>query len=172
LFAHYSRILDKLSQGLPKRFHPKLNEIRQGLPLLFRPGYPIVLNHDDLLDMNIHVDEGTGRITGIVDWADAIFGPFGTSLGGLETLLGVQTLTHWYFHPSHKSLRTQFWETFYEVTGDLSADDRRAIEIGRMFGLFRTHGFNRRAERDDAAPLPEGDTEFVCLEALCLGKAE
>jgi hypothetical protein len=168
LFAHYSWILDQLSQGLPERFQPKLDEIRQGLPLLFRSDYPIVLNHDDLLEMNIHVDEGTGRITGIVDWADAIIAPFGTSLGGLETILGVQTSSRWYFHPNHNYFRTQFWETFYEVTGYLSENDRRAIEIGRIFGLFRTYGFDRRPEKDNAAPLEEGDEEFVCLEAFCL----
>lgn len=65
------------------------------LPLLFRPGCPMALQHDELLENNIHVDEVTGRITGIVDWADAVIAPFGVSLSGLETLLGV---TSWHFH--------------------------------------------------------------------------
>ncbi|KAF2175644.1 hypothetical protein K469DRAFT_609951 [Zopfia rhizophila CBS 207.26] len=168
LFVHYSRILDRLSQALPERFQPKLNEVRQGLPLLFRPDYPMVLNHDDLLEMNIHMDMGTGRITGIVDWADAKIAPFGTSLGGLETILGIQTSSCWLFHPNHDYLRTQFWKTFYGVIGQLSDTDRRAIEVGRIFGLFRTYGFDRRPEKDNAAPLEEGDQEFVCLEAFCL----
>lgn len=168
LFAHYTRILDQLSQALPERFQPCLDEVRQGLPLLFRSDYPLVLNHDDLLEMNIHVDEGTGRITGIVDWADAIIAPFGTSLGGLETVLGVQTSSRWLFHPRHDYLRTQFWETFYGVIGYISDTDRRAIEVGRKFGLFRTYGFDRRPERDNAAPLDVGNQEFVCLEAFCL----
>lgn len=128
----------------------------------------MVINHDDLLEMNIHVDEGTGGITGIVDWADAKIAPFGTSLGGLEAILGVQTSSRWLFHPDHNYLRTQFWNTFYEVIGYLSDDDRRAIEVGRIFGLFRTYGFDRRPEKDNAAPLEEEDQEFVCLEALCL----
>jgi hypothetical protein len=118
--------------------------------------------------MNIHVDEETGRITGIVDWADALIAPFGTSIGGLETILGVQTSSSWYFHPRHAYLRSQFWKTFYEVTGYLSDNDRQAIEIGRLFGLFRTHGFDRRPEKDNAVPLEEGDQEFKCLEAFCL----
>jgi hypothetical protein len=155
-------------QGLPVRFQPKLEEIRQGLPLLFRSDYAIVLNHDDLLEMNIHVDEETGSITGIVDWADAIITPFGTSLEGLETILGVRTASRWYFHPSHNYFRTQFWKTFYEVTGYISDDDRRAIEIGRMFGLLRTYGFDRRPEKNNAAPLKEGDQDLVCLEAFFL----
>lgn len=168
LFAHYLRILDQLSQGLPKRFIPKLVEVRQGLPLLFRSNYPMVLNHDDLLEMNIHVDKDTGHITGIVDWADAKIAPFGTSLWGLETVLGVQTSSRWLYHPKHEYLRDKFWETFYNVIGYLSDDDRRAIEVGRLFGLFRTYGFDRRPEKDNAIPLKEGDQELVYLEAFCL----
>ncbi|POR32003.1 Uncharacterized protein TPAR_07770 [Tolypocladium paradoxum] len=166
LFAHYSQILDQLSQGLPERFQPKLDEVRKGLPLLFRSDYPMVLNHDDLLEMNIHVDNVTGGITGIVDWADAKIAPFGTSLGGLETVLGVQTSSCWHFHPDHNLLRTHFWETFYEIIGYLPDSDRRAIEVGRLFGLFRTHGFDRRPEKENASPVEEGD--LVCLEAFCL----
>lgn len=90
LFDHYTQILDQLARGLPEQFGSKLNEVRQGLPLLFRPNYPMVLNHNDILEMNIHVDEETGHITGIADWADALVTPFGTSLGGLETILDVQ----------------------------------------------------------------------------------
>ena len=167
-FAHYAKLLSKLFIGLPKRFHPRLVEIREGLPLLFRPEYPWVLNHDDLLEMNIHVDEETGHITGIRDWSDAFVGPFGMSLGGLETVLGVQTSSCWYYHPSHKYLREQFWESFYKVVGDLSEDDRGAIEIARLFGLFRMHGFDRRAEAKDAAPVKEDDPGFARLEAFCL----
>lgn len=81
LFAHKSRILDQLSQTLPDHFDPKLTEVLQRFPLLFRPDYPVVLNHNDLLEMNIHVNWKNGRITGIVDWADAKIAPFGTSLG-------------------------------------------------------------------------------------------
>jgi hypothetical protein len=59
--------------------------------------------------------------------------------------------------------------TFDEVTGHRPDKDRRAIEIERIFGLFRTYGFNRRPDRDNATPLEEGDREFVCLEAFSLG---
>ncbi|UNI18217.1 hypothetical protein JDV02_004499 [Purpureocillium takamizusanense] len=167
LFAHYSKILDQLSHGLPDRFQLRLDEVRQGLPLLFRSDYPMVLNHDDLLEMNIHMDKDSGRITGIVDWADAKITPFGTSLGGLETVLGVQTSSRWFFHPDQSFLRERFWSTFYGIIGHLADDDRRAIEVARVFGLFRTHGFDRRPEKEDASPLAEGDPELVCLEAFC-----
>ncbi|KAF2789018.1 hypothetical protein K505DRAFT_393437, partial [Melanomma pulvis-pyrius CBS 109.77] len=91
LLEEYSRTLDRISQGLPEHILRKLDEARQGLPLLFRPEYPIAVQHDDFLENNFHVDEATGHITGVVDWADAMIAPFGISLGGLETILGVQT---------------------------------------------------------------------------------
>ncbi|KAG8420706.1 hypothetical protein J3458_002639 [Metarhizium acridum] len=126
----------------------------------------MVLNHDHLLEMNIHVDENTGRITGIGDWEDAVISPFGTSLGGLETILGIQTSTSYYFHPDHGLLRTSFWETFYETVGCVSDEDRRAIEVGRLLGLLRTHGFDRRPEKENAQPLVLGSPDLVCLEAM------
>jgi len=156
LLDEYSRILDQVSQGLPERLRSKLDEVRQELPLLFRPDYPMVIQHDDLLENNIHVDEATGHITGIVDWADAMIAPFGVSLGGLETVLGVQTSNSWHFHPNHVKLREHFWDTFYIETGQISEADRRSIEVARLFGLFRTHGFE------------EGDARIVYLEALCM----
>ncbi|KND88575.1 hypothetical protein TOPH_06756, partial [Tolypocladium ophioglossoides CBS 100239] len=104
----YYGILDQVSQGLPEHLQAKLYEVRRALPLLFRPGHPMAFQHDDLLENNIHVDEATGRITGIVNWPDAIIAPFGVSLDGLETILGVQTLTSWHFHPGHLSLRGRY----------------------------------------------------------------
>ncbi|EEQ30019.1 hypothetical protein McanMca71_007960 [Microsporum canis] len=155
ILKEYREILDQLSLSLPNRLQLKLDQVRQGLPLLFRPGYPMALQHDDLLENNIHIDEVTGHITGIVDWADAIVAPFGVSLGGLETIIGVQTASSWHFHPSHVSLRQHFWDMFYREIGDISEEDQRSIEIARLFGLFRTHGF-------------EGEKAAAYLGALCL----
>lgn len=42
-------MLDKVSLDLPPQLQERLDEVRQGLPGLFRPGYPMVLQHDDLL---------------------------------------------------------------------------------------------------------------------------
>jgi aminoglycoside phosphotransferase (APT) family kinase protein len=48
-----------------------------------------VLQHDDLLENNFYVEEATGYITGIVDWANAKVAPYGISLSGLEIVLGI-----------------------------------------------------------------------------------
>ncbi|KAK1770068.1 hypothetical protein QBC33DRAFT_567425 [Phialemonium atrogriseum] len=165
-------------------------EVPQGLPLLFEAESPLVLNHDDLLEMNIHVDAEFGGITGIVDWAEAKIAPFGTSLWGLETILGVQTSacrhlgvqtsacrprradlgvqtsTSRLFHPCHYSLWKEFWDTFYGVMGDLSDCDQRAIEIARILGLFLAYGFDRRLDSGQARVVQEGSPTFICLEAV------
>ncbi|CAH0023443.1 unnamed protein product, partial [Clonostachys rhizophaga] len=156
LLDEYYSILDQVPHGLPEQLQSKLDEVRKGLPLIFRPGYPMALQHDDLLGNNIYVDEAIGRITGIVDWSDGIIAPFGVSLSSLEAILGVQTLTSWHFHPNHLSLRERFWETFYGEIGNSSGEGRRSIEIARLFGLFRAHGFE------------EKDKAIVYFEALCL----
>ncbi|KAG8418265.1 hypothetical protein J3458_005690 [Metarhizium acridum] len=76
LLDEYFEVLDKVkvSLDLPPQLQERLDEVRQGLPGLFRPGYPMVLQHDDLLENNIHVDEATGHITG--KWLYGFSPPF------------------------------------------------------------------------------------------------
>jgi hypothetical protein len=64
LLGEYYKILDEVSLDLPAQLQAKLDDIRQELPRLFQSSYPLVLQHDDLLENNIHVDEATGHITG------------------------------------------------------------------------------------------------------------
>ena len=52
---------------MPNSLHSTINKVRQNLSLIFRPGFPVVVQHDDLLENNVHVDEATGHITGVVD---------------------------------------------------------------------------------------------------------
>lgn len=49
---------------------------------------PKCLSHGDLLPPNLLVDTETGRLTGVVDWAEAEVLPFGMALYGIERLLG------------------------------------------------------------------------------------
>lgn len=100
-----------------------------------------MLQHGDLLENNIHVEEETGHITGVVDWQEAFVAPFGLSLVGVETLLGVQTNSDWHFHPSHVELRQLFWDTLCNEVGQVSDLDKETIDIARLMGLFQTHGF-------------------------------
>jgi hypothetical protein len=140
LQAEYEAILDTLFFEMPDSLRPTIKEVRQNLSLIFRPDFPMVLQHDDFLENNFHVEEATGHVTGIVDWANAKVAPYGISLGGLEIVLGIQTNTDWHFHPSHIRLRQQFWDTFDGEVGEISDLDRRSMEVARQMGLLRTHG--------------------------------
>jgi len=140
LQAEYEAILETLFHELPDSLRPTINKVRENLSLLFRPDFPMVLQHDDLEENNFHVEEATGHITGVVDWANAKVAPYGISLGGLEIVLGIQTSTEWHFHPSHVRLRQQFWDMFDSGIGAISVLDRRSIEVARLMGLLRTHG--------------------------------
>ncbi|KAK7422451.1 hypothetical protein QQZ08_009503 [Neonectria magnoliae] len=63
--------------ALPARFQPKLAEVRARLPVIFGSEFPQVLNHADLVEMNIQVDDALGGITGVIDWENANYGAFG-----------------------------------------------------------------------------------------------
>jgi hypothetical protein len=58
--------------------------------VLFNNNYFIMPNHDDLIGNHIHVDELTGRITGVVDRRDAKLSPLGMQFLAFEIILGIR----------------------------------------------------------------------------------
>lgn len=154
-----SQQLKCLTRALPECFRPKLNEVHDQLPLLFASDHPQVLNHADLLEMNIHVNPSTGAITGIVDWHDATIGPFGLSFWGLESLLGTLGSDGWHFHARHLDLRRKFWDTFCYNT-DITETQKQAIKVGRLVGIFLAYGLKK------GAPVEVGDLSLSILEAV------
>ncbi|KAL8297091.1 hypothetical protein RB597_006264 [Gaeumannomyces tritici] len=130
--------------SLPARFQPRLAEVRARLPAIFGGEFPQVLNHADLVEMNIQADGLSGGIAGVIDWEGAAYGPFGVALASLETLLGVCTGEGvWIWHPGQERLRALFYETLTAELGRhpqaryLGADD---IEAARVFELFIMYG--------------------------------
>jgi Ser/Thr protein kinase RdoA (MazF antagonist) len=79
--------LTQLSTGLPERFRPVLSGLIARLPYLLAVDWPLVPNHIDLQENNIHVDPRADNLTGVVDWAGAQVGAFGMSLGSVENIL-------------------------------------------------------------------------------------
>ncbi|GJC94442.1 protein kinase-like domain protein [Colletotrichum higginsianum] len=164
LFDRYLSQLQQLRKGLPKRFYSTLDEIIPQLPDLFTEGWPLVPNHTDLLENNIHVNKTTGRIVGNCDWKGAEVGPFGMSLGGLETMLGTLTTTgdFWRYHPNHQELRDHFWTRFYYYLGGASDEQKRRIEAARLIGLFLANGFQQ------GRPATEESEDLRFLGAVIL----
>lgn len=163
LYDQYLSDLTTLQQGLPERFRPTLIRLIAKLPSLFSNSWPLVPNHTDLLENNIHVSTETGHLAGICDWKDATIGPFGVSLGGLETMLGFASLREsWVYHANQQELRDLFWETLYEAMGDVSAEQKELIDVARLVGLFMANGFEW-ADEHTKVPASEGCDAYATL---------
>ncbi|KAJ2893240.1 hypothetical protein MKZ38_008868 [Zalerion maritima] len=159
--------------ALPARFQPKRGEVRARLPVIFGRKFPQVLNHADLVEMNIQVDDASGSITGVIKWENATYGAFGVALASLEVFLGISTGEGvWIWHPRQDRLRAVFYETLCAELGrhlqarhpqarHLGADD---VEAARVFGLFVIYGSWAAAQpnsRDNGGAAPVA----ACLEA-------
>ncbi|KAK7394034.1 hypothetical protein QQX98_013183 [Neonectria punicea] len=167
LYSDYSSRLFQLSRELPERFRPTLKRLISNLPGLFAEDWPLVPNHTDLLENNIHVHRETGHITGICDWKDTTISPFGTSLGGLETLLGIRTREDgWRYHVNQGELRDLFWKAFYSAMG-VSPEQMDRIEDARLVGIFLDNGFVY-VNAEDQVPVSEGSFNLKYLEAVTL----
>lgn len=146
----YSKYLSQLSQllaGLPVRFRPVLDRLIPRLPSLLFLDWPLVPNHIDLLENNIHVDKGTGTLTGICDWAGVEISPFGMSFGAVENMLGIPIMdkstgrNNHVYHANHQELRDLFYDELYHAMGTISDEDKKRIEDARLIGLFLTNGW-------------------------------
>ncbi|KAK1763678.1 hypothetical protein QBC33DRAFT_213367 [Phialemonium atrogriseum] len=131
---------DLLARSLPSRFASNLGRVCQELPSLLSGALRFVLSHGDLREMNILIDPETGRITGIVDWAEASILPFGFPLWGLENILGYMGPKGWQYYDNPHELEDLFWQTFREAN-NVSDTDLQLIRAARMAGLFYRYGF-------------------------------
>ncbi|KAF1837389.1 hypothetical protein BDW02DRAFT_595544 [Decorospora gaudefroyi] len=136
--------LQKLAAGLPygwlrERAETTLHAVH------CMSDYPVVLNHGDLIPSNILIDEETWKITGLVDWAEAEYLPFGTCLYGLEHLLGYSAfeaeeegLTFVYLDVAVR-LRELFWMRLWRVAPGLE-DREKDVRVMRDVGVLLWHG--------------------------------
>jgi hypothetical protein len=119
---------------------------------------PWVLAHDDLSSMNLLLDATTGHLQGVIDWADAAIWPFGTSLWGVESILGYEEPDGWtWLDDGAQPLRALFSATLQKELGSLSADKLGLIEKARNLGLLLRYGFVWR----DGYIVPTEDTTLV-----------
>ncbi|KAJ8106875.1 hypothetical protein OPT61_g9250 [Boeremia exigua] len=136
--------LNKLAEELPdhwlraraKLTLEKLHEIDD---------YPVVLNHGDLIPSNILVNEETWEITGLVDWAEAEWLPFGTCLYSLEYLLGsLQMVPHeklaFVYYDNALLLRERFCTTLLVEAPELGFRANQ-LQVMRDTGVLLWHGY-------------------------------
>lgn len=129
-----------LSENIPSRFKPHVAKVQDILPILRSGEHPVVLTHGNLNEMNILVDHTSGKITGVVDWAEASFQPFGFALYALDNALGSMGPDGWEYFDNAEFLWDEFWRTFIGLVGGLSASQMKSIRLARVAGLLIRYG--------------------------------
>lgn len=146
--------------------------------------YPVVLNHGDLIPSNILVEEDTWEITGLVDWAEAEYLPFGTCFYGLEHLLGYMSTTQhstpaaggstadckhdpaFVYYENASQLRELLWRSLFGRVPAMKSreDDMRVM---RKLGILLWYGFAWDDGAIDRVVNEVDDpVEMACLRAF------
>ncbi|KAI0477841.1 hypothetical protein GGR56DRAFT_639012 [Xylariaceae sp. FL0804] len=170
----FERELQILLVALPDRFHSIIRDTLGALPSIF--SLPMVLLHKDFGDCNIMVEENSFHLVGVIDWAEAEIGPFGTNLHSLENLMSKLHLRNgWIRYEDYNELARSFWETFSHEVGGLSEDTTKAIRAARVLGLLRSRGFTSRlANEPKPVPIKDdhgGRYNMMILDGLLLNPA-
>ncbi|KAM0454513.1 hypothetical protein ACHAO4_004317 [Trichoderma viride] len=107
------------------------------------------LTHGDLLPGNMMVDAETGHLTGLIDWAEAEWLPFGMALYGVEEVLGEDRPCSeggFRYYDDHEELRRLFWGEFLSfIRQDGMKSDHilgllREAEAARKLGILLWRG--------------------------------
>ena len=132
--------LDVMASSLPGRFRRLASRLLPVLPNI--EGLPWTLSHGDFLPSNILVDQKTGETTGLLDWAEAEWLPFGVGMYGLEELLGEAREGQFVYYPEADKLRCLFWNEIKTQIPELHGDhgQLRAVTEAQLFGVLLWHG--------------------------------
>lgn len=171
--------LHLLARNLPERFSREILGLTECLDSIFE-NLPMVLTHGDLCEMNFLVDERSGHLTGVIDWAEAEILPFGFNLWGVENLLGYMDGNGWNYFEGYEDLRAVFWETFYSAVVVAEEEDgvrasevlcqkQDTINVARRMGILFRYGFFWDENLRKKVPVQEGDSGMRYLDAFFLG---
>ncbi|KAJ6446490.1 protein kinase-like protein [Purpureocillium lavendulum] len=139
---------------------------------------PWCLTHGDLVPSNVLVDAESGRLTGLVDWAEGEWLPLGLGLYGLEELLGRDVPSRGFvYFDDHESLRRRFWDCFLAATAACRQEQQSArllddVGLARKLGILLWRGIAFDDGRIDRVVEAGGDDAEVhklrlFLEAPC-----
>jgi len=108
---------------------------------------PLVLTHGDPNLLNI-LSGADGHITGIIDWGESTWLPFGLGSRGVERLFGGMTRGKYSFHEGHEFLRElYFQELKANLPADLPSSFMHVLKTTQQMGvLMHMLKFCKRAE--------------------------
>ncbi|KAK8049187.1 hypothetical protein PG994_010917 [Apiospora phragmitis] len=131
--------LETMASSLPERFQRLATRLLPALPSI--EGLPWTLSHGDFLPSNILVDPQTGETSGLLDWAEAEWLPFGVGMYGLEELLGEVRQGQFVYYPEADKLRSLFWTEVQSQIHELRGNPRqqRAVREAQLLGILLWH---------------------------------
>ncbi|KXL42334.1 MAG: hypothetical protein FE78DRAFT_34574 [Acidomyces sp. 'richmondensis'] len=167
--------LARLGRELPSRaLRVRAKEVEGAVGGAGLDGLPVVLTHGDLLPANILVNGRTWEVTGLVDWAEAEWLPFGIGLYGLEHLLGSLEgegrRRRFVYYDRAEELRGIFWERLVALVGELNAEGmRKKVLLARDVGILLWRGFAWDDGAIDRVVNWEDDAEEIAYLEAFLG---
>ncbi|KAI5924870.1 hypothetical protein F4810DRAFT_99401 [Camillea tinctor] len=159
--------LELMNEALPKRFRRITRSLLVSLPEI--QALPWTFSHGDFLPSNIMVCPESGKLLGLLDWAEAEFLPFGVGMYGLEELIGEDKGGRFIYYPEAKHLRCLFWSELSRALPELAQDARllTLVKKAQILGILLWHGIafddgklNRAVEEG------KDDDEIKRLEAF------
>ncbi|KAI3337256.1 hypothetical protein HD806DRAFT_32504 [Xylariaceae sp. AK1471] len=133
--------LKSMSASLPMRFRSIATSILADLSDI--QALPWVFTHGDFLPANIMVSPYSGKLMGLLDWAEAEWLPFGIGMYGLEELLGENNKDgKFVYYPEAKQLRNMFWKELMLLIPELSQDLKTTalVKKAQRLGILLWHG--------------------------------
>ncbi|KAH8815751.1 hypothetical protein F5884DRAFT_817987 [Xylogone sp. PMI_703] len=147
--------LQLLNAELPPRFRGVAEKTLYELPRI--KSLPWVLTHGDIMPSNLLVRPSTGGLSGLVDWAEAEYLPFGTCLYGLEEILGEMTPNGFKYRPQVDRLREIFWIELRSLLPEMTATNLEAINLSRDLGVLLWYGIAFDDEGRDVEEISKLD---------------
>lgn len=155
--AKQKRELEMLQAALPDRFQPFVQQSLDALPNIYDT-LPTVLAHKDFGEFNVIVNEATGDLSGVVDWAEAEIEPFGLNLHSFQRFLGqVHFKNGWSRYDDYQGTEEAFWKTFSAETGLVDEHVIKTIKAARIVGLLLSAGFTSRLANVNPVPIQDDD---------------
>lgn len=171
--------LEKMGASLPPRFAPFLTRTKSQLDRI--TSLPWVLSHGDVVPANIMVEPSKSRpeellLTGMLDWAETEYLPFGVGLYGLEELLGeTDSSGRFAYYHDEKELRALFWAQLEEELAAgahaLSQTQRDVIDDAHTLGVLLWHGIAfDNGKLDRVVQEGRDDEEILRLDLFFAGR--
>ncbi|KAJ5939725.1 hypothetical protein N7466_002859 [Penicillium verhagenii] len=135
MFQTYEKDLCQLHAALPSRFHPIIQQSIDALPAIF--SLPMVLLHKDFGSSNVMVDADDNHLVGVIDWAEAQIGPYGTNLHSLQQFMSKYRLrVGWIRHANYETMDRIFWEVLSTSAGGLNHETIQNIKASRVVVFY------------------------------------